>query len=501
MKEAEYRLNNNNNKKCENEMKKRKIGRFDFECQDAKFLIVPLKPSGLGAQVRLVMAPALMAGIASDRIVLFINGSPVGPKFIREPWILSSCTRRDKQCFFLPDSPCVVTNDEISNATILENSERRKLFRTGQLPDHIQKNDRVVVMDMAGRPQRTPTNFRNRITHIAKEYIINPLRKENPKDPRLPLLLAAVDYILQEDNDNDDDSLFYYYGRNSQAHHAMVFFAMRPSLHFAQKIDNIIDHVIFEGNDNQNNHRIDLALGLPIRASDKCIDESECPSFETYIQLMQSIWDKNENNLLNVRRDIATSSNIEEHLLNTSIILTSESSEIFQAQQNMIIQEQQQQQQSNNRSSDNLLSFPYKFVTNKYDVLQNTGDPARLNLTDASGITSSKEDILLSALTSLKMQFYAKYTIGNCCSNYHLLLFDFLKDGCGAATASTSTTTTTGNGRHGGDDQHVATCMQDHDDERFRICCGWTKTEKCLAKRSEREALQTKEKQLKSIVK
>ena len=500
MKEAEYRLNNNNNK-CENEMKKRNIGRFDFECQDAKFLIVPLKPSGLGAQVRLVMAPALMAGIASDRIVLFINGSPVGPKFIREPWILSSCTRRDKQCFFLPDSPCVLTNDEISNATILENSERRLLFRTGQLPDHIQNNDRVVVMDMAGRPQRTPENFRNRITHIAKEYIINPLLKVNPKDPRLPLLLAAVDYILQEDNDNNDDSLFYYYGRNSQAHHAMVFFAMRPNFHFAQKIDNIIDHVIFEGNDNQNNHRIDLALGLPIRASDKCIDESECPSFETYIQLMQSIWDKNENNLLNVRRDIATSSNIEEHLLNTSIILTSESSEIFQAQQNMIIQDQQQQQQqSNNRSSDNLLSFPYKFVTNKYDVLQNTGDPARLNLTDASGITSSKEDILLSALTSLKMQFYAKYTIGNCCSNYHLLLFDFLKDGCGAATASTSTTTT-GDGRHGGDDQHVATCMQDHDDERFRICCGWTKTEKCLAKRSEREALQTKEKQLKSIVK
>jgi hypothetical protein len=491
MKEAEYRLNNINNK-CENEMKKRNIGKFDFECQDAKFLIVPLKQSGLGAQVRLVMAPALMAGIASDRIVLFVNGSPVGPKFIREPWMLSSCPRKDKQCFFLPDSPCVVTYDEIANATILEKSERRLLFKTGQLPDHIQHNDRVVLMNMAARPQRTPTNFRNRITHIAKEYIINPLLKANPKDPRLPLLFAAVDYILQEDNDNDD-SLFYYYGRNFQAHHAMVFFAMRPNFHFAHRIDDIVDRVIFEGgSNNRNNHRTDLALGLPIRASDKCIDESECPSFETYMQLMQSIWNKNEKNLLNVRQGVAMSSNIEEHLLNTSIILTSESSDIFQAQQNMIVREQQQQ--SNNRSN-NLLSFPYKFVTNKYDVLQNTGSPYAMIA--AANVTSSKEEILLSTFTSLKMQFYAKYTIGNCCSNHHLLLFDFLKEGCGAAATSTATT---GRGRDGdGGDQHVTTCMQDHDDERFRICCGWTKTEKCLAKRSEREALQTKEKQLKSI--
>eukprot|EP00751_Fragilariopsis_kerguelensis_P021224 CAMPEP_0170888014 /NCGR_PEP_ID=MMETSP0734-20130129/38110_1 /TAXON_ID=186038 /ORGANISM="Fragilariopsis kerguelensis, Strain L26-C5" /LENGTH=675 /DNA_ID=CAMNT_0011275311 /DNA_START=644 /DNA_END=2674 /DNA_ORIENTATION=- len=483
VKEAGYRLQNaasdKNEKRCEQEMKTRNIGKFDFECRDAKFLVVPLKQSGLGAQLRLVAAPALIAGIASDRIVLFVNGSPVGPKFIREPWILSSCPRRDKQCFFLPDSPCVVTHSEIENATTIGKSERRLLFKTtGQLPIHIQ-NDRVVVMNMAGRPQRIPTNFRNRIAHIAKEYIINPLLKVNPTDRRLPLLFAAVDNILEVEDesvgDDDDKDLFYYYGRNSQAHHAMVFFAMRPNFIFSQRIDENIDLIIFKGkgtdddNNNSNSnskHRADFALGLPIRASDKCIDESECPSFEMYMELIQSMWNKNENNLLNIRQEIAMLSNTEEKLLKTSIILTSESPDILQAQKIF-----QQHQGGNGSSNNSLLSFPFKFVTNKFDVLQNTGDPSAMTTSSSSSnSSSSKEEILLSAITSLKMQLYAKYNTGNCCSNHHLLLFDFL-EGCG-----------------GGD--HIATCMQNHEDEKFRICCGWTKTEICVTKRSEREAVQ-----------
>merc|ERR1712238_456350 len=118
-----------------------------------------------------------------------------------------------------------------------------------------------------------------------------------------------------------------------------------------------------------------------------------------------------------------------------SIILTSGSSDILQAQKIF------QQHQGGNGPSNS-----------------------------SSNSSSSKEEILLSAITSLKTQLYAKYNTGNCCSNHHLLLFDFL-EGCG-----------------GGD--HIATCMQDHEDEKFRICCGWTKTEICLAKRSEREAVQ-----------
>eukprot|EP00536_Pseudo-nitzschia_multiseries_P001583 jgi/Psemu1/300844/fgenesh1_kg.20_\ len=130
--------------------------------------------------------------------------------------------------------------------------------------------------------------------------------------------------------------------------------------------------------------------------------------------------------------------------------------------------EDQSRSSNNNNRHNNNLSFPFKFVTNRFDVLPNTGNPSKLS----ESSEHSPEEVLLSALASLKIQLYAKYTVGNCCSNHHLLLFDFLKEGCGA-----------------GDMDHVATCMQDHEDARFRICCGWTKTEECVAKRLERETL------------
>lgn len=451
VKEAKHRLTMS--KKCEREVISRNVGKFDFECPDAKFLVVPMKHSGLGGQVRLIMAPALMAGIASDRVVLFVNNSPIGPKFLREPWDLSSCPRRDKQCFFLPDSPCVLTHIEIQDATVLGKSERRSLFKTGQLPDHME-NERVIVMNMIDRPQRTPLNFRSKIADIARQFLINPLAREKPGDPRLPLLAAAADHILQEDESIGDS--FHYYGRNFQAHHAMAFFAMRPKVEFAERIDHIIDNTFGD------NHQTDIALGLPIRASDKCVDESECPSFETYMLLMQNVWDTNEKNLADARdREIPNATTTENPTPYTNIILTSESSDVLEDQR---VFEEKSDRYHNN------LSFPFKFVTNTFDVLQNTGNPSKMSTSE-----SSKEDILISALTSLKMQFYAKYSVGNCCSNHHLLLFDFLTEGCGA-----------------GDFDHVAECMQDHEDKRFRICCGWTKTDECLSRMSPKEALLSK---------
>ena len=449
MKEAKYRLKLNP-KNCEREMISQNIGKFDFECPDAKFLVVPMKHSGLGGQMRLITAPALMAGVASDRVVLFVNNSPVGPNFLQEPWDLSSCPRRDKQCFFLPDSPCVLTHNEIQNATVLDKGERRAFFKTGRLPDHIER-ERVVVMNMKDRPQRTPSNFRKKMAETARQFFIYPLARETPDDPRLPLLLAAADHILQEDEDTGN--FFSYYGRNFLIHHGMVFFAMRPKNEFAERIDQFIGRVFADS------HNIDLALGLPIRASDKCIDESECPSFETYMLLMQDVWNTNEKTLTDaLRRKIRDSSNAEydDSSPHTKIILTSESSDIFK--------EQRAFHEGGNAHHKNL-SFPFRFITNGLDVLQNTGNPSKMS----PDIT--REDIILSTLISLKMQFHAKYSVGNCCSNHHLLLFDFLSGGCGA-----------------GNTDHIANCMQDHNNEKFRICCGWTKTEECLTRRMDKES-------------
>jgi len=54
--------------------------------------------------------------------------------------------------------------------------------------------------------------------------------------------------------------------------------------------------------------------------------------------------------------------------------------------------------------------------------------------------------------------------MGNCCSNFHAMLSDFLSEGCGAASDNTFM------------------CLQEFDDPMVRVCCGWHKD--CVAKRS-----------------
>ena len=461
MKESQARFQNN--RRCAKQIKEKQIGIFDYECPDANFLIVPMKQRGLGAVMRTDVTTAFIAGIASNRVVLFMNNiqHPSLPEYIHSPWEWSSCPRRDKQCFFLPDSPCVITKDELINATVLEKGERRKLFKTGRLPDHVN-DQRVVVMNTITRPQRTPSNLLDRIIQIINTDIVEPIKDKNPNHHRiLPIIYAAMDHIrLGQQDDNSTtggNSLFPtfgYFGRDSPIHHAMVFYGLRPHFVYAKRIDDMIDQTFKE-----QDIRATLKLGLPIRASDKCIDEAECPSFDHYIELMETIWD-----------DLATSKKtLQDSNMNVSIILTSESSEIFRAQKQF--------------EADNKLQFPlissnmthlkqsnmspFHFITNTFDVIQDSGNPTKMK-----DFSEPKEEILMSALASLKMQMNAERSVGNCCSNHHLLLFDYLQEGCGAAPGN------------------VGQCMQDHDNPKFHLCCGWTKTEECLAKQKTREQQQ-----------
>jgi hypothetical protein len=82
------------------------------------------------------------------------------------------------------------------------------------------------------------------------------------------------------------------------------------------------------------------------------------------------------------------------------------------------------------------------------------------------GTNGTIDDIMLSAISSLKLQLHARHTVGNCCSNFHLLLFDFLEEGCGPAK-----------------DQNVE-CLQDNEAPEYRLCCLWSKTDECLNKKN-----------------
>jgi hypothetical protein len=136
-----------------------------------------------------------------------------------------------------------------------------------------------------------------------------------------------------------------------------------------------------------------------------------------------------------------------------NILLTSESSSVFDDQKFFMA----------NRTLREGLPFSPRFITNSADVHQGSGNP-RAALKQHS--TVSPNDVMLSAISSLKTQLMARYTVGNCCSNFHNILFDFLRGGCGIA--------------HDGQ----AECMQKNDNPEFHLCC-WPKQDKgrCIQER------------------
>ncbi len=89
---------------------------------------------------------------------------------------------------------------------------------------------------------------------------------------------------------------------------------------------------------------------------------------------------------------------------------------------------------------------------NIFSILSSSFDAVSIAL-DVS--TNDADAIMISALSSLKAQLLPRLSIGNCCSNFHILINDFLFEGCGAASSSTF---------------H---CIQETEDPLLMVCCGW----------------------------
>lgn len=111
--------------------------------------------------------------------------------------------------------------------------------------------------------------------------------------------------------------------------------------------------------------------------------------------------------------------------------------------------------------TDESTSSPIHFITNPFDVTQDTGYVD--DLSEESSPTANQ--IMLSSISSLQLQLHTQFTIGNCCSNFHLLLKDLIGVGCGSHLL------------------HTFQCLQDHSNPAFRICCSWDKSAECIARR------------------
>ena len=178
-------------------------------------------------------------------------------------------------------------------------------------------------------------------------------------------------------------------------------------------------------------------------ASDKCGVESECLSFTEYVAAAQSLWE--------TERIQSSGSNGGDAV---HMVVTSESRQIFQ---------QHNSYEATTRNVNNHSAVRPLFLWNHRDVAQDTG---YLEHVLASN-NFTADEMMVSALSSLRAQLQTRVTMGNCCSNFHLVLKDLLDAGCGATATS-----------------HFQ-CLQDHADPAFRICCSWDKTPRCQMRRTQ----------------
>jgi hypothetical protein len=398
--------------------------KMDYECPSAKFLVSNVAPSGFGASIRMGAVNSMLLGIATNRLTLFVNDFLGGATFLQKPSLLANCPRKDLQCFFLPTTPCTIRVDDLRNATVIPEDHARTLRRRGIMADPKYLDSRILVLE----PRLSPpirwdiqVKIQRRLHSIAMRLIDN-IRETAPQD-QIEFLEAAAARINVENStignrESGGNLTRYVYGnRDTKAAHAALMYLMRPNPNFQRITDHEVSKILpLDLNES-------LTMGLPIRASDKCSSESVCFSFETYMSLMSQVWANNK-----LFSTAETKGNI---------ILTSED-------RNILLESRRYQANS---------SFPFRFLINEKDVFQGSGNPRHFH--------NRSDDIMLSSMIAIKLQLHSKFSIGNCCSNFHLVLFDLLREGCGSVA-----------------DNEVM-CLQEYPDPRYQLCCGWTKSAVC----------------------
>jgi hypothetical protein len=140
----------------------------------------------------------------------------------------------------------------------------------------------------------------------------------------------------------------------------------------------------------------------------------------------------------------------------TNVVVTSESKEV--------VQKISERDFSAKTTLENNLFDHVRLITNPHDITQDTGYFGDIH-SEISGF--SRDEAMISAMSSLKAQLSTRVALGNCCSNFHLLMKDLFDIGCGAF-----------------DEQNSFQCLQDHKNPDFRVCCSWDQSEQCIARRS-----------------
>lgn len=232
------------------------VGVFDYECPDAKYIITSLSGIGLGANVRAGMVVALLVGLISDRIVIFVNNAARGVKHLKGAWPLASCPRKDYQCFFWPTTPCTLTFDEIDNAYELTRIEYRKLTKENKELKSIEHH-KVWYFQLPFTPLISlPTKAAEALYKHALTLISAVSETENPQ--YVAFLRVAAEAIRTYDGPRAG---YNYAAASLKVHHALSFYSMRPNPRMAHELDRYLTDII------PRNFTPETSVGLPIRGT------------------------------------------------------------------------------------------------------------------------------------------------------------------------------------------------------------------------------------------
>jgi hypothetical protein len=240
--------------------KRYNVGRYDYECPNAKYLIVGLGGNGLGANVRGGMVPAMMLGLMTNRVVLFMNNLQTNDtnttESITDDWALASCPRKDYQCFFWPISPCVVTIDDIvSNSYTLSYAESRRLIKRQEQPKNAE-HYKVWIWRTVFQPiPNFHTSSAERLYQVV-QHMIETTSVLSQHDPEL--VHRALEYIRTDDGDRET---YNFAAATSKVQHTITIYVLRPHPMVAQKLDTIIADIV------PTHFNPEYSIGLPVRGT------------------------------------------------------------------------------------------------------------------------------------------------------------------------------------------------------------------------------------------
>lgn len=408
---------------CASQLQQYQIHPYDYECPNARHVVVNVGSPGLGANVKGGVAVALLMGLATDRVAHVLTNvyTPEGkpPSNLSGPrhypfgaWDLASCPRRDYQCVFQPLTPCVLTMEDFEKGHVITQQEY-SVFRSGKIPPNLEHH-KVLVYQNSFAKIRTPFVAKTAIDRYISEVL----------DPTAPALSWMVSGFARSDPLSRTATLYALrlLPKSRQQVTEMVS-SLGPSLQSAAPFRTI---------------------GLPIRASDKCQMESQCLTYLEHLQAATDVWHQTRAQLFEDDEPV-------------SVIVTTESLRIRQDHLGFTAQQ-------STSSSPQHPFHRYSFLSNSFEENPPDGgnsNPFKSNQLDA-------DQAMIGSLASLHLQLHATLFVGNACSNYHYVLADLVAAGCGASRSR----------------RNSFYFLQQAKNPWFRVCC-WTKNagKECVAER------------------